>query len=104
MNYAWLADLWWFLLNEYTLRYGKVHKCEDLVPLLSNTPYNIPEGELTPPWRAMPAEFKISKTGNDKYCELSYQAYFNNTKQHIARWKHNDIPAWFIPAKETTTA
>jgi len=100
MNYAWLADLWWFLLNEYTERYGKVHKCESLSGYLQCRPVNISDGDLTPPWRAMPDEFKVDKTGNDKYCEQSYQAYFNNAKQHIAKWKHNDIPTWFIP-KET---
>lgn len=100
-NYAWLADLFLFLTQEYTSRYGKVHKCEAMFESLAYAPFNIPTGIFTPPWRAMPEEFKVDKSGNDKYCEQSYHAYFNNTKRHIAKWKHNDIPSWFIPQKET---
>jgi hypothetical protein len=101
-NYEWLVDMFWFLLREYTARYGKIHKCDSLAEYLQYPPISIPETEFSTPWRAMPDEYKVDKSGNDKYCEQSYQAYFNNTKQHIAKWKHNDIPAWFIP-KETTT-
>lgn len=100
-NYSWLVHLFWYLLNEYTERYGKIHKCESMVEHLSYGPCNIPVGSFTPPWRAMPDEFKVSKIGNDKYCEQSYHAYFNNTKQHIAKWKNNvTIPGWFIPTEK----
>lgn len=74
-NYAWLANLFLFLLQEYTSRYGKVHKCEAMFESLAYAPFNISTGIFTPPWRAMPEEFKVDKSGNDKYCEQSYHAY-----------------------------
>ena len=98
-NYAWLTNLLVYLTAEYRKRYNKIHKTEQTVlPALIMSPDNInKEKKFTPPWRAMPDEFKLPKNSDD-YCEKSYQLYFNSTKQHIARWKHNEIPEWFIQA------
>ena len=95
-NYFWLLCLWLDLLNEYTMRYGKVHKTSNLEKYLLTFPKNIPFNlDFTPPFRAMPDEFKIDKIDLE-YCQKSYHKYFNNTKQHIAKWKHNEIPRWYI--------
>jgi hypothetical protein len=95
-NYSWLLNMWIALCSEYTKRYGKIHKSSSLMTVLLNAPTNIPlDVPFSPPWRAMPDEFKKDKSEKD-YCEKSYQAYFNNTKRHIAFWKTNEIPHWFI--------
>ena len=96
--YSWLTNLFIQLCLEYSKRYGKTHKTTALTTYFLNAPRNIPKDiPFTPPWRAMPDEFKLPKT-LDEYCEKSYQLYFNSTKQHIARWKHDEIPEWFIHA------
>lgn len=95
-NYSWLFWLWSHLCDEYEYRYGKVHATKiKLWDLLINSPANIPLGRFTPPWRAMPDQYKMPKTSND-YCEKSYQAYFNGEKQKIASWKKRKTPEWFV--------
>jgi len=46
-NYKWLLQHFNALLTEYTARYGKVHKCSELLPLLSASITFIPDGERT---------------------------------------------------------
>lgn len=89
MNYAWLHTLLNELCNEYTYRYGKVHKCESigLVGALARLPSNIPDGEFTEPTPAMPDQYKIP--GNSIQ---SYHNYYNGEKQRMFAWKKRDIP------------
>lgn len=94
-NYTWLFNLWSRLCDEYEYRYGKIHATKTkLWDLLITPPVNIPDGIFSSPWRAMPEKYKMPKTSID-YCELSYQAYFNGEKQHIADWKNRETPHWF---------
>ena len=94
-NYHWLYSLWTALLSEYTYRYGKRHSCERLIPYLDITPKNIPYGEFSPPWRAMPDEYKVDKSHPD-YCVESYRAYYNGAKKHIHKWKNRPTPDWIV--------
>jgi len=89
-NYLWLFDLWVNLLDEYTHRYKKNHSCARLVPYLVRSPVNIPNGEFTPPWRAMPDDAKI---GDDSL--LSYRNYYITYKRKMARWTNREMPDWF---------
>ena len=41
MNYTWLMELWFCLMDEYTHRYGKHHACERLIPYLCQLPKKI---------------------------------------------------------------
>lgn len=96
-NYDWLAFLWTCLMDEYTFRYGKRHACERLIPYLCVLPKNISTAfKFSPPWRAMPDQYKKPKTSPD-YCEESYRAYFNGEKQRMANWKGRNPPHWYIP-------
>lgn len=98
MNYTWLMSMWLELLDEYTHRYGKHHSCERLIPYLCQLPKNISTAyQFSPPWRAMPDEFKMDKS-MPNYCVESYRAYYNGTKTHMFKWKNRDKPAW---VKET---
>lgn len=94
-NYKYLYELWIELLLEYTCRYNKDHAYNRLIDHLKELPKNIAIGNFSPPWRAMPEEYKLDKREID-YCEKSYQFYFNAEKQHIAKWKHGNIPSWFV--------
>lgn len=97
-NYQWLFSLFVELLAEYKYRYGRDHACSALVDALRNPPNNIPSGEFSHPWRAMPDQYKVDKS-DPMYCQRSYQSYFNGEKQHIAVWKGRERPEWFQEVK-----
>lgn len=93
-NYGFLFQLWVNLLNEYTYRYGKVHKSARLFDLLSYTPFSINKTiEFSEPWRAIPDEYRISSCVDD-YTVKSYRAYYNGEKSHLFKWKFRNIPDW----------
>ena len=84
-NYIWLANLLICLCEEYTFRYGKVHKVERdglCYVLLKNVPVNITYGDFTQPTPAMPEDVKIA---GDSIA--SYRNYYKLKKQHLLSWK-----------------
>lgn len=89
-NYIWLCDLGLELCNEYTYRYGKRHKSQDIIEwCLLNVP-NIPEnGDITPFALAMPDECKVGDA------VASYRVYYMVEKRSLASWKMRSIPTWF---------
>lgn len=98
-NYIWLYRLWYYLLKEYTHRYGKQHSCARLLNDLYLTPVNIPDGNFFAPTPAMPPEVKILAefpTPGRKYDSLaSYKNYYINNKSHFAKWTKREVPTWF---------
>jgi hypothetical protein len=89
-NYDWLALLLTNLCSEYTYRYGKVHKCEEIglvARLLSVAPKNIPDGPFTDPTPAMPDQYKVKGDGVQ-----SYRNYYNGEKQRMFSWKKRQVP------------
>jgi hypothetical protein len=90
-NYIWLHSLVIELCKEYTYRYGKVHKCEqiELVDKLSYAPFNIPVSVFTEPTPAMPPEY-IVKGDSIK----SYQKYIREGKIHLHNWKNRPTPSF----------
>lgn len=93
-NYTWLANMTKALCEEYTYRYGKIHKCQEsglLDILLSNTPKNISNKSFTEPTPAMGEEYVIK--GNSI---ASYRKYFNKAKRHLFSWTAREIPEWVI--------
>ena len=95
-NYLWLVDLTEALCKEYTYRYGKVHKCEQigLIKMLKTVPNNIPVGLFTQPTPAMPDDCKVPGDSVQ-----SYRNYYINNKTHLASWKgkvnSRNVPEWF---------
>jgi len=90
-NYAWLHSLLNALCNEYSYRYGKVHKCEQsgLVGALARIPTNIPDKGFTEPTPAMPDQYKVP--GNSIQ---SYHNYYNGEKHSMFTWKNRPTPTW----------
>lgn len=89
-NYKWLCELGIELSKEYTLRYGKRHKSEDVIDwCISNPPKIHINGKMTPFALAMPDECKV---GNPVE---SYRIYYMTEKRKIAVWKNREIPSWF---------
>lgn len=89
-NYNWVYSMLAALSQEYTRRYGKVHKIfrTELHTILSSKPDNIRAGSLTPFALAMPDQYKVSDPVE------SYRNYYREAKKHIHSWKHGKIPEW----------
>jgi hypothetical protein len=89
-NYVWLCDLGMELCKEYTFRYGKRHKSQDVIEwCLVNRP-NIPiKGDITPFALAMPDECKVGDVVE------SYRKYYMTSKRELAVWKNREIPYWY---------
>ena len=88
-NYLYLCELGLELCKEYTYRYGKRHKSQEVIEwCLINKP-NIADKEFTEPARAMPDEYKSN-------CVVeSYRNYYMGEKSKIAVWKNRETPEWF---------
>lgn len=87
-NYQWLYSLFVNLLEEYTHRYGKHHKCEELIESLKLLPVNIPLTSQTHIPLAMPHQCMIG-SGVE-----SYRHYYQTCKQDILVYTNRDKPFW----------
>ena len=90
-NYVWAANLYLELCQEYSYRYGKIHKCQGLINSLSTLPKNIPYGtKLGNFVLAMPDEFKTSSPIQ------SYRNYYISKQTTIKmEWnKGRAKPSW----------
>lgn len=105
-NYTFAANLGLCLCQEYTRRYGKVHKTEEhLLWLKSNVPVNgwersekysgetylatekLPEGCTAVPL-AMPPEYHCPNL------VIAYRNYYLNSKASICKWR-TKAPFWW---------
>lgn len=88
-NYIWLSQLLTELCDEYTHRYGKVHKCQatSLLSTLQQPPVNIADHEFTEPTPAMPVEFKV-----DGDSVQSYKNYYLGAKTRMFSWRNRQVP------------
>lgn len=89
-NYNYLVALGKQLCKEYTFRYGKTHKTEDVFDWLENNKPNLQELGMTDFALAMPDEYKTK-------CPVeSYRAYYIGDKIKIAKWKNRPTPEWLV--------
>ena len=88
-NYLWLVKLTEALLHEYTDRYGKIHKSEEVLNWLKSNMPESPKSGLTPFALAIPDEYKKDDA------VLSYRAFYLGEKKHFAEWRNGNIPFWF---------
>jgi hypothetical protein len=92
-NYMWHSRLGLALCDEYTRRYGKIHKSHEyhrwlnrhIPPTFEGTVEN-PVG-TTPFAVCMPDECKVEDPVE------SYRQYYRMHKMRFAKWK-NILPAW----------
>jgi hypothetical protein len=89
-NYRWLVTLNQALCQEYTYRYDKTHKGQQIVDILANNIPNLSDSGLTPFVQAMPEQYRHQDV------VTAYRQYFIGEKQHLAHWKRRDIPQWFL--------
>ena len=85
-NYDWLVKLGLSLCDEYTYRYGKVHKCQAVIERLQSPPECVPDGDLMPFAQAMPDECKRDDAVD------AYKEYYRVHKALIAKWTKRDVP------------
>jgi len=89
-NYVWLLEYTRVMFNEYTRRYGKRHKSEDVYLWCSENYHqlNLPSKGLTPFAQAMPEQYR-----NEDPVK-AYRDYYMGEKRHIAQWK-TQAPKWW---------
>jgi hypothetical protein len=90
----YLCELGLALCKEYTHRYGKRHKSQDVIEWCVTNKVNICDKGFTEPPKAMPDEYKV------KSVIQSYRNYYIGAKSTFANWKNREIPQWFKSEKE----
>ena len=89
-NYMWAYNLFVGLCDEYTHRYGKVHKTDALLrDALMFTPKNIKRAGLTKFPQAMPDDVKHEDS------IVAYRQYYLKYKSDFAKWTKRDVPTWY---------
>jgi len=88
-NYLYLCELGLELCKEYTYRYGKRHKSQEVIEWCLIYKPNVPDIEFTEPAMAMPDEYKVGDVVQ------SYRNYYMGAKSGFATWKNRQKPFWF---------
>lgn len=89
-NYNWLADHMFHLMDEYTYRYNKKHKCSgDLAYMLSSPPHNLKDYDMTPMPCAMDQKYIISQDPVE-----NYRNYYREGKAALHKWTGREAPPW----------
>ena len=94
-NYQWAYSLLVALCEEYTLRYGKIHKTQQsgIVKALKNAPRFMPfKSIFTEPPQCMPEEYKCEHPVD------AYRKYYLGEKMRFAVWNHGNTPEWVLKA------
>jgi hypothetical protein len=78
------------LMEEYTHRYNKTHKCYgELSYTLQSPPKNLQEYDWTPMPSCMDEQYIIS---NDPI--INYRNYYINGKTNLHKWTNREAPLW----------
>lgn len=95
-NYEWLVDHAYAMCQEYTRRYGKVHKSLAVIEWCGKNCHklNLPDLDLTPFAQAMPEQYK------NNCAVTAYRSYYNGEKAYFAKWTKRETPNWFQIEKE----
>lgn len=88
-NYKWLFHLFDALLDEYTHRYSKQHKCAELLETLRTPPEHLPELGYTVVPQAMPEECKRHSA------VAGYRNYYRTNKVDLYAYTNRTAPEWF---------
>jgi hypothetical protein len=93
-NYEWHYQLFVALCDEYTYRYGKVHKTDTLLrKVLAPTPKKIVQWSLTPFALAMKSAPQCMDPKNPV---ASYRAFYQTKQDRFKMvWTGRKVPRWF---------
>ena len=110
-NYDWLWQHGMELCFEYTRRYNKIHKCQQVIMDISLSDcvlgFDNMSRNITPHPQCMPDEYKeqdgltpIYYVNNIPNVVRAYRKYYINDKKDIAKWnKGRDAPDWYTNKK-----
>lgn len=90
-HYNWLVEHGLEICNEFTKRYGKQHKTQNVLEWLKQNKPNVPNNSFTPPPQCMPDEFKMEDTIE------AYKNFYINYKIKIKKLTYNKLnnkPEW----------
>ena len=90
-HYDWLVEHGLEICNEFTKRYGKLHKTQSVLEWLKQNKPNVPNKGFTPPPQCMPDEFKMKDTIE------AYKNFYINDKIKIKKLTYNKLnnkPEW----------
>lgn len=90
-NYLWLVEHFAALLNEYTYRYGKKHKCAEMLYSLQSPPHNLKLYDMTKMPSAMAEEYVIGDDPLD-----NYRNYYKMGKTRMHKWTNRQPPEWIL--------
>ena len=116
-HYDWLWQHGMELCFEYTRRYNKIHKCQQVIMDIRETDWGTLQYkpmEITPHPQCMPDKYKCIREGgylteqmssqyggNDTV--LAYRKYYVNDKKDIAKWeKSRPMPDWYASGEYKT--
>ena len=88
-NYTWLSEHLYALLDEYTYRYEKRHKCSEIAYTLQSPPHKLKDWDWTPMPSCMAEEYIISKDPI-----TNYRNYYKIGKATMHSWKKREQPEW----------
>jgi len=92
-NYFWLIEHAWGITEEYTKRFGKLHKCSSVLFWVTENckKLHFPLKEQTQFVQAMPPEYKVP---DDPI--MGYRNYYKGAKARFAKWnKGTSAPDWW---------
>ena len=88
-NYYWLCELGLELCREYTYRYEKIHKTQEIIEwCVMNVP-QIQDKTFTLPPLVMPTQYMSSNKVE------SYRTFYIKDKAGFSKWKKRNVPEWF---------
>lgn len=87
-NYFWLMELALEVGDEYTYRYGKVHKSIGIIESLPIP--DLPDTGPTAHPKCVADDLK-----NIPDVVEAYRQYYNKDKAYFCTWKKRDTPNWF---------
>ena len=90
-NFDWLLEHGKAIADEYTFRYGKLHKSQAVIEAAEDHKHWLRPGPATAFPLAMPDQYKTAD------CEQSYRAYYLGEKMHFAKWTKRATPEWTKP-------
>lgn len=87
-HYYWLCSLAKHLCQEYTYRYNKRHKTEDVIDWCISQPIKLINKEFVEPPQAMPNEYKNESS------IIAYRTYYINDKKGFLNYTKRNKPEW----------
>ena len=99
-NYEWLWQHGMELCFEYTRRYNKIHKCQQVIMDLDKFHVSLFDSvhtNGTPHPQCMPDEYKCNYLRIHNNAVRAYRCYYVNDKKDIAKWeKSRPMPMWYL--------